>query len=151
MVSPFEADLARSNENQGITKRHQGPIVRINPEELHCDDYDFVDEIYPSVANRIRDKHPHFLNAFAGTLTVSTFTTPDHEVCLCVERACIHAPPPRAKTQLLTARQRRTASEGAPSASSFPGKECSDMSQKFTRWRRKCATKSCKSPDRARS
>ncbi|KFA55616.1 hypothetical protein S40293_09678 [Stachybotrys chartarum IBT 40293] len=45
-----------------------GPIVRINPHELHCDDYDFVEEIYPSVSNRIRDKHTHFLNAFAGTL-----------------------------------------------------------------------------------
>ncbi|KAH8901066.1 putative cytochrome P450 [Thozetella sp. PMI_491] len=56
-----------------------GPIVRINPDELHCDDYGFVDEIYPSVANRIRDKHPHFLAAFAGTLTVSTFATRDHE------------------------------------------------------------------------
>jgi hypothetical protein len=65
-----------------LTKRPQGPIVRINPEELHCDDYAFVDEIYPSVANRIRDKHPHFLAAFAGTLTVSTFTTRDHEVFL---------------------------------------------------------------------
>lgn len=64
-----------------ITEQPQGPIVRINPEELHCDDYDFVDEIYPSVSSRIRDKHQHFLNAFAGTLTVSTFTTPDHEVC----------------------------------------------------------------------
>lgn len=59
----------------------QGPIVRINPEELHCDDYDFVDEIYPSVASRIRDKQPHFLAAFAGPLTVSSFGTRDHEVC----------------------------------------------------------------------
>ncbi|GAB1317992.1 hypothetical protein MFIFM68171_08202 [Madurella fahalii] len=56
-----------------------GPIVRINPEELHCNDYDFVDEIYPSVATRIRDKTPHFLAAFAGSLTVSTFGTRDHE------------------------------------------------------------------------
>lgn len=55
--------------------------MRINPHELHCDDYDFVDEIYPSVANRIRDKSPHFLAAFAGPLTVSTFLTRDHEVC----------------------------------------------------------------------
>ncbi|KAH7325633.1 benzoate 4-monooxygenase cytochrome P450 [Stachybotrys elegans] len=56
-----------------------GPIVRINPEELHCDDYDFVDEIYPSLTTRIRDKHAHFLAGFAGTLTVSTFGTRDHE------------------------------------------------------------------------
>lgn len=56
--------------------------MRINPDELHCDDYSFVDEIYPSVANRIRDKHPHFLAGFAGTLTVSTFATADHEVRL---------------------------------------------------------------------
>jgi cytochrome P450 len=56
-----------------------GPIVRINPEELHCDDYKFVEEIYPSVASRIRDKHPHFMNGFGGSLMVSSFGTVDHE------------------------------------------------------------------------
>lgn len=56
--------------------------MRINPDELHCDDYDFAEEIYPSVTNRIRDKHPHFLNGFAGNLTVSTFLSRDHEACL---------------------------------------------------------------------
>jgi cytochrome P450 len=56
-----------------------GPIVRINPDELHCDDYQFMDEIYPSSTSRIRDKHRHFLNGFAGTLMVSSFCTIDHE------------------------------------------------------------------------
>ncbi|KAB5566032.1 cytochrome P450 [Coniochaeta sp. 2T2.1] len=75
-------DLAKAGRySWEIKAMHEkyGPIVRINPEELHCDDYDFVDDIYPSVANRIRDKHPHFLAAFAGPLTVSTFATRDHE------------------------------------------------------------------------
>ncbi|KAI9162922.1 benzoate 4-monooxygenase cytochrome P450 [Paramyrothecium foliicola] len=56
-----------------------GPIVRINPDELHCNDYEFVDEIYPSLTNRIRDKQPHFLSSFAGPLQVSTFASRDHE------------------------------------------------------------------------
>ncbi|KAK7227647.1 hypothetical protein V2G26_015650 [Clonostachys chloroleuca] len=57
-----------------------GPIVRINPDEVHCDDYSFVEEIYPSVGNRIRDKQPHFLAAFAGPLTESSFATRHHEL-----------------------------------------------------------------------
>jgi hypothetical protein len=75
-----------------LAKTAPGPIVRINPEELHCNDYNFVDEIYTSVGNRIRDKHPHFLAAFAGTLTVSTFATRDHEVCSCTEYTFFRGP-----------------------------------------------------------
>lgn len=58
--------------------------MRINPDELHCSDYDFVNEIYPSVGSRIRDKSPHFIAGFAGTLTVSSFGTSEHEVHLVV-------------------------------------------------------------------
>ncbi|KAI1415432.1 cytochrome P450 [Hypoxylon sp. FL1857] len=64
-----------------IQRMHEkyGPIVRINPEELHCNDPAFIDEIYPSVGNRIRDRHAHFLKALAGALEKSTFGTRDHE------------------------------------------------------------------------
>jgi hypothetical protein len=34
---------------------HRGPIVRISPNELHCNDIKFSDEIY-AVAGRKRDK-----------------------------------------------------------------------------------------------
>ncbi|VUC28941.1 unnamed protein product [Clonostachys rosea] len=57
-----------------------GPIVRINPDEVHCDDYSFVEEIYPSNVNRIRDKQPHFLAGFAGPLSESSFAARYHEL-----------------------------------------------------------------------
>jgi len=40
-----------------------GPIVRINPEELHCDDPAFADQVYGTSGKR-RDKFAYFLNAF---------------------------------------------------------------------------------------
>ncbi|CAJ2502480.1 Uu.00g098740.m01.CDS01 [Anthostomella pinea] len=66
-----------SHEIKAMHEKY-GPIVRINPEELHCNDYDFVDEIYPSTG-RIRDKHAHFLASLFGPLEVSASATPDHE------------------------------------------------------------------------
>lgn len=55
-----------------------GPIVRINPEELHCIDPDFVDEIYAS-GSRKRDKQSHHMNTIAGPVTTSCFGTVDHD------------------------------------------------------------------------
>ncbi|KUI60841.1 Trichodiene oxygenase [Cytospora mali] len=57
----------------------QGPIVRISPDELHCNDAAFYDEIY-AAAGRKRDKQAHFLNMIAGPLTVSAFGTADHDL-----------------------------------------------------------------------
>ena len=51
-----------------------GPIIRINPFELHVSDPDFIDTLYTRSAPR--DKHPYLTRAF-GTDDV-TFNTCDH-------------------------------------------------------------------------
>jgi cytochrome P450 len=53
--------------------------VRINPEELHCNDPEFTDEIYAG-GNRVRDKQQHHVNSVAGPVSTSTFATVDHEL-----------------------------------------------------------------------
>lgn len=70
-----------SNEDLPVADAlSSGPIVRINPEELHCDDPRFVDEIYAS-GNRKRDKWQHFLNTGAtGPILVGGFSTTAHEL-----------------------------------------------------------------------
>lgn len=55
-----------------------GPVVRINPEELHFNDVAFIDEIY-ALGGRKRDKQAHFLNFVAGPITWSMFATLDHD------------------------------------------------------------------------
>ena len=41
-----------------------GPLVRINPHEVHCNDVSFADEIY-AVGGRKRDKPVHQINGSA--------------------------------------------------------------------------------------
>lgn len=38
-----------------------GPLVRISPNEVHCADFDFSDEIF-GTGTRKRDKPPHQVN-----------------------------------------------------------------------------------------
>ncbi|KAF2113499.1 putative cytochrome P450 [Lophiotrema nucula] len=62
-----------------IERMHRvyGPIVRINPDELHVKDPDFYDEIYAG-ANRKRDKYDKWI-MMAGAPT-SAFSTPEHDL-----------------------------------------------------------------------
>ncbi|KAF2827408.1 cytochrome P450 monooxygenase-like protein [Ophiobolus disseminans] len=57
-----------------------GPIVRINPDELHCSDPNFTDEIYAG-SGRSRDKWQHQLNTgAAGPLSMAAFSTVNHDL-----------------------------------------------------------------------
>ncbi|KAF1849264.1 cytochrome P450 [Cucurbitaria berberidis CBS 394.84] len=62
-----------------IKKMHEqyGPIVRINPNEVHCSDISFADEIY-AVGGRKRDKPLHQINGSA--LGQAGFGTVDHDI-----------------------------------------------------------------------
>ena len=54
--------------------------MRISPDELHCSDLYFTDEIYASTG-KIRDKWPHQLNTGgAGPLSMAGFSTLHHEL-----------------------------------------------------------------------
>ncbi|KAK7988351.1 C6 transcription factor [Apiospora arundinis] len=57
--------------------RKYGPIVRISPNELHCNDINFGDEIY-AVGGRKRDKPLHQVNG--SILNLAEFGTVDHDI-----------------------------------------------------------------------
>ncbi|KAI2604246.1 cytochrome P450 [Hypoxylon fragiforme] len=67
--------------SQEIRQMHEkyGPIIRINPDELHCNDPRFSDEIYAG-GNRIRDRWQHQLNTGTGPVLLSEFSTAPHEL-----------------------------------------------------------------------
>ncbi|MCJ1391701.1 hypothetical protein MMC18_004566 [Xylographa bjoerkii] len=63
--------LKRGRYTFEIIKMHEkyGPIVRISPDELHINDPDYFDEIYPGF-QRPTDKAPSAASAFGNSLSV---------------------------------------------------------------------------------
>lgn len=63
-----------------IREMHEkyGPLVRINPDEIHCSDSGFSDEIY-AVGGRKRDRTLHQING-AAVGTKAEFGTVDHDL-----------------------------------------------------------------------
>ncbi|PWY91666.1 putative cytochrome P450 [Aspergillus sclerotioniger CBS 115572] len=62
-----------------IERMHQqyGPIVRINPREIHISDPTFYNEIYAGGSRR-RDKDPYFTPAFSAPLSMVATNDHDH-------------------------------------------------------------------------
>ncbi|OLN82371.1 Trichodiene oxygenase 6 [Colletotrichum chlorophyti] len=79
-IPEFYHDVIRfgrySNEIRRMHAQY-GPVVRINPNEVHCNDVSFSDEIY-AVSGRKRDKPVHQINGSA--LGESGFGTVDHDL-----------------------------------------------------------------------
>ncbi|KAK3291706.1 benzoate 4-monooxygenase cytochrome p450 [Chaetomium fimeti] len=74
-------DWARSGRyTRQIQKMHEkyGPLVRINPDEVHCNDRHFIDEIYAG-GSRKRDKPVHQVKG-SGVAEHATFSTTSHDV-----------------------------------------------------------------------
>ncbi|KAI8931399.1 hypothetical protein NX059_011729 [Plenodomus lindquistii] len=73
-------DVIRSGRyTRQIQKMHEkyGPIVRISPNELHCSDRRFIDEIYAG-GSRKRDKPLHQVRG-SGVAEHATFSTTNHD------------------------------------------------------------------------
>ncbi|KAM4062735.1 hypothetical protein HRG_013774 [Hirsutella rhossiliensis] len=63
--------ILRGRYTREIARLHEiyGPIVRINPDELHCNDPKFVDIIY-AFGHKRRDKASHFLAGFPARYVI---------------------------------------------------------------------------------
>ncbi|PYH42563.1 cytochrome P450 [Aspergillus saccharolyticus JOP 1030-1] len=63
-----------------IRRLHEiyGPVVRINPEEIHFNDPSFIDEVY-STAGRARNKQHHYVAFATGPSAEAMFATIDHK------------------------------------------------------------------------
>jgi len=77
----FYYDVVRSGRyTRQIQKMHDryGPLVRINPDEVHCSDPRFIDEIYAG-GNRKRDKPMHQVRG-SGLTAQAIFSTTNHDI-----------------------------------------------------------------------
>ncbi|KAF1814797.1 cytochrome P450 [Eremomyces bilateralis CBS 781.70] len=75
-------DVVRGGSyNEKLVELHKryGPIMRINPNELHCNDPKFIDEVYP-VGSRRRDKSQYFLDTFGPKALKTGFGSRTHNI-----------------------------------------------------------------------
>lgn len=77
MVPDTGPQHPKSPSIEAVLTSSPGPIIRINPNELHCSDIAFADDIY-AVAGRKRDKSVHQINGSA--LGSSGFGTVNHDL-----------------------------------------------------------------------
>ncbi|KAE9985723.1 hypothetical protein BLS_005689 [Venturia inaequalis] len=68
----YTAEISRMHEKYG-------PIVRINPEELHCNDPGFVDQIYPGGGER-RDKSAYHVAQFGAAVSLAGIGSVHHNL-----------------------------------------------------------------------
>ncbi|KAF4474743.1 Cyrochrome P450 monooxygenase [Colletotrichum fructicola Nara gc5] len=63
-----------------IKRMHEiyGPIIRISPDEVHCNDPSFIDVLYASGGKK-RDKSGSFVAGFPSDLQLGGFGTLDHD------------------------------------------------------------------------
>lgn len=57
---------------------YQGPIIRINPYEIHINDPEFIDDIYVGSSSRKTDKYPWAMVMFGNSSSV--FSTTNHDL-----------------------------------------------------------------------
>ncbi|KAJ3499440.1 hypothetical protein NLG97_g337 [Lecanicillium saksenae] len=64
-----------------IEKLHQlyGPIIRINPDELHCNDPAFINTLYTNGAKK-RNKSSHFLAGYPMSASMTGVATVEHDL-----------------------------------------------------------------------
>ncbi|KAJ3946828.1 uncharacterized protein N0V96_003204 [Colletotrichum fioriniae] len=71
--------LKLTRDRHRLMDKNLGPIVRINPDEVHCNDIRFTDEVY-AINGRKRDKHIHHMINLPDPATFATFGTIDHDL-----------------------------------------------------------------------
>ncbi|KAG8169190.1 hypothetical protein KVR01_001939 [Diaporthe batatas] len=71
--------VGRYTRKIGEMHNKYGPIVRISPSELHCNDPSFIPEIYAS-GGRKRNKDPHTYRSMISPIDKTAFATEDHDL-----------------------------------------------------------------------
>lgn len=60
----------KQKDNKAEVVLFTGPIVRINPDEVHCTDPNFIDEIYPASGRKRNKPYWHVKNLVGPYLSL---------------------------------------------------------------------------------